>query len=58
MVKVLTEKLEHIGPAEEERLASAPECELLARMPEASVTKRKRYSVICPNYDIAKRQIG
>ena len=41
MVQVLAEKLEHTGPAEKERVASVPQNEQLASVPEPPLSKRK-----------------
>ena len=41
MVHASAEKLEHTGPAEKERVASAPQREQLARTPEPPLPKEK-----------------
>ena len=41
MAKVLAEKLEHIGPAEKERVASVPQREQMASTPEPLLPKGK-----------------
>ena len=45
MAQALAEKLEHTGPAEKERVASAPQREQLARTPEPPLPKGKEPSV-------------
>ena len=42
MAQALAEKLEHSGPAEKERVASVPQREQLANMPEPPLPKGKR----------------
>ena len=41
MVQASAEKLEYTGPAEKERVASVPQTEQLASMPESSLPKGK-----------------
>ena len=41
MAQASAEKLEHIGPAEKERVASVPQREQLASMPEPPLPKEK-----------------
>ena len=41
MAQALAEKLEHTGPAKKERVASVPQREQLARMPEPLLPKGK-----------------
>ena len=41
MTKASAEELEHTGPAEKERLASAPQNEQLTRTPEPSLPKAR-----------------
>ena len=41
MVQVLVEKVEHTGPAENERVASVPQSEQLASTPEPPLPKGK-----------------
>ena len=41
MAQALAEILEHIGPAEKKRVASMPQREQLASMPDSSLTKGK-----------------
>ena len=41
MAQTLAEKLKHTGPAEKEKVASAPQSEQLARTPEPLLPKRK-----------------
>ena len=42
MLQVLAEKLEHIGPAEKERVTTVPQSEQLASTLEPPLPKRKR----------------
>ena len=44
MVQASAEKLEHTGPAEKERVASVPQREQLASMPEPPLPKKKEQS--------------
>ena len=45
MAQASAEKLEQTGPAEKERVASAPQSEQLARTPEPFLSKGKEPSV-------------
>ena len=42
MAQASAEKLEHAGPAEEERVASVPQREQLARTPEPPLPKKEK----------------
>ena len=42
MAQASAEKLEHTGPAEKERVASAPQSEQLAKMPKPPWTKETK----------------
>ena len=52
MVQASAEK--HTGPAEKERVASVPQREQLARMPEPPLPKGKRNRAVCPEYQIMR----
>ena len=60
MVKALAEKLKHTGPAEKERVASAPQREQLARTPEPPLPKSKEQSrqSSVPDHDGGESQGG
>ena len=53
MAQASAGKLEHTGPAEKERVASVPQREQLARMPEPPLPK-KRNRAVCPEYQIMR----
>ena len=54
MAQASAKKLEHTGPTEKERVASVPQREQLASMPEPPLPKEKRNRVICPEYQIMR----
>ena len=53
MVQASAEKLEHTGPAEKERVASLPQREQLASMPEPPLPRGKE-TAVSPEYQIMR----
>ena len=54
MPQASAERLEHIGPAEKERVDLVSQREQLARTPEPPFAKRKRNRAVCPEYQIMR----
>ena len=52
MAQASAEKLEHIGPAKKERVASVPHREQFTKTPEPPLPKGKRNRAICPGHRI------
>ena len=50
MDQTSAEKLKHTGPAENERVASVPQREQFANMPEPPFSKRDRNRAVNPKY--------
>ena len=53
MAQVLTEKLEHAGPAEKERVASVPQ-RAVGKYAGASLARRKKNRAVSPEYQIMR----
>ena len=54
MAQASTEKLEHTGLAEKERVVSVPQTEQLASTPEPPLPKGKRNRAVCPKHHIVR----
>ena len=55
MAQASSEKLEHTGPAEKERMVSVPQRErAVGKNAKAALAKRKRNSTLCPEYQIMR----
>ena len=55
MAQAATEKLEHTGPAEKERVASVPQKEQMANSPEP-LCQEKRNKAVSPEYQIMREE--
>ena len=53
MVQASTQKLEHTGPAEKERVASVPQ-RAVGKYARAALAKRKWNGAVCPEYQIMR----
>ena len=55
MAQASAEKLDHIGPAGKQRVASMPQREQFASTHRAVFAKRERNKAVCPEHQIVKR---
>ena len=53
MAQASAEKLEHTGPAEEERVASVPQ-RAIGKYAEAALAKKRRNRAVSPEYQIMR----